>query len=456
MEAPSTDQDGDITLDNFGQQILPIYTQICFGFAITDAQSYPCIIDTLEAALKRLYTQFPWLAGCVVNDEVTESSTGVFKIRIHKEKPRLFVKDLRYDSAFPSMEILRLKRFPIHALDEDFIAPRRTLIDSDDSSLPEVFLVQATQITGGLLLTFLAHHQATDGIGQDHIIRLFSNACRNKEFTEEERSVFSLAARNTIPLLEASSELPSTLNYQIVDKQSDLPSSTSQAVPDCTWAYFSFSQASLEILKSTAVQGCLAKFISTDDALSAFIWKSVTAARLAHLPPTTTSTFARAVDVRSLLSISPLHPGFVQNMTYNTFTFQEVSDIPLGILASHLRSKVDPKTSTLTHDTRALATFLSRTADKSCVSFAATTKGASDIFFSSWAKMKSYEYDFGTELERAEVVRRTKSHKMTEGLMYLMPRSLSGEIGLVICLSEEDMAALRRNSEFLRFAEYVG
>jgi hypothetical protein len=455
MEALSTDQDGDITLDIFGQQILPIYTQICFGFAIKDAQSYSYIIDTLEAALKRLYTQFPWLAGCVANDEVTGGSTGVFKIRIHKEKPRLFVKDLRYDSAFPSMETLQLNRFPIHTLDEDFIAPRRTLIDSDDSSRPEVFLVQATQITGGLLLTFLAHHQAIDGIGQDQIVRLFSKACRNEEFTGEERLVVNLAA-NEIPLLEAFSDLPPALNYQIINNRTSTSQSTSQSAPDCTWAYFSFTQDSLVLLKSTAVQESPNKFISTDDALSAFIWKSVTSARLARLNATTSSTFARAVDVRNLLSISPLHPGFVQNMTYNTFTFQELSDMPLGVLASHLRSNVDPKTSTLAHDTRALATFLSHTADKSCVSFAATINRTSDIFFSSWAKMRSYEYDFGTELGRAEVVSRTKSHNVTEGLTYLMPKSMSGEIGLVACLGEEDIAALRRDSEFSKFAEYVG
>ncbi|KAM0692492.1 hypothetical protein Q7P36_008696 [Cladosporium allicinum] len=448
--------ENDFILDIFGQQILPIYTQICFGFPVTDAQSYSLIIETLEAALERLHTQFPWLAGSVVNDEATENSTGVSKIRIQGEKHLLIVKDLRCGSSFPTMQTLRRKGFPIHAFDEDFIASRRTLMETDDSSSPEVFLVQATLITGGLLLTFLGHHQAMDGIGQDQIIQLFSKACRNEEFTGEERSVVNLAAGNNIPLLEALSELPPALDHQIVDKQNAPLQSTFHPVPDCTWVYFSFSEHSLQALKATAVQDSPANFISTDDALSAFIWKSVTAARLTHVPATTLSTFARAVDVRGLLSISPLHPGFVQNMTYNTFTFQELTDMPLGLLASHLRSKVDPETSTLAHDTRALATYLSRTVDKSCVSFAATMKGASDVFFSSWAKMKSYEYDFGAGLGRAEVVRRTRSNNMTEGLMYLMPKSPSGEIGLVVCLSEEDMAALRRSDQFVQFVLYVG
>jgi hypothetical protein len=69
--------------------------------------------------------------------------------------------------------------------------------------------------------------------------------------------------------------------------------------------------------------------------------------------------------------------------------------------------------------------------------------------------MGVYEYDFGGVLGRAEAVRRSRSH-VTEGLMYLMPRSREGEVGLVVCLSEVDMLALRGDGEFGRFAEWVG
>jgi hypothetical protein len=165
MDEPSTGRNEDILLDIFGQQILPIYTQICFGFPIADARSYPRIIDTLETALEKMYTQFPWLSGRVVNEGATANSTGIFKIRIHQGISHLCVKDLRHDASFPSMEALRLTGFPINALDEDILAPRRTLIDAGDSSSPEVFLVQVTLINGGLLLTFIGHHQAMDGIG---------------------------------------------------------------------------------------------------------------------------------------------------------------------------------------------------------------------------------------------------------------------------------------------------
>ena len=458
MDGPSTIENGGILLDTFGQQTLPIYTQICFGFPLTDAQSYSSVIDNLASASRKLYAEFPWLAGRVVNEGATESSSGLFKIkpRPRGEEARLIVKDRRYDASFPSMGTLREDRFPINALDEDLLAPRRTLMEAGCSA--EVFLVQATMIPGGLFLTFLGHHQAMDGIGQDQVIRLFAKACRGEDFTEEERVVGNLDAGNNIPLLEGFSELPSSiLDHQIISKQKSLLQSQPQKPPDCSWATFSFNKTSLAALKTTATQGLPAgQFISTDDALSAFIWNSVTSVRLPRLSAGKSSTFARAVDVRHILAISPMHPGFVQNMTYNTLAFQELVEMPLGVLASQLRSRVDHETSTLARDTCALATFLSNTSDKCCVSFATSIKGGEDVFFSSWAKMRCYEYEFGSRLGTAEVVRRTKSNNLTEGLMYLMPRAPDGGIGLVVCLSDVDLAALRGEEEFARFAEYIG
>lgn len=456
MDESSASDDGGITLDSFGQQLLPIYTQICFCFPLADPQAYPRVIADLETALETLHAQFPWLAGRVVNEGATATGSGVFKIKSVGEIPRLVVRDLRGDSAFPSMQALRQARFPINALDEDVVAPRKTLISADDAmGPPEVLRVQATLINGGVLLTFLGQHQAMDGIGQDHVIRLFSKACRKEPFTDEERSICNLAtaSNNTIPLLDTPYELPPTVtDHQIVNDQT----SFGRDPPPCSWAYFSFSKTSLAALKATAARTCPpTSFISTDDALSAFVWKSVTSVRLARLGAATPSTFARAVDVRRMLGIPGVHPGFAQNMAYNSFAFGDLVSQPLGVVAGSLRAKVDPETSTLAHDTRALATLLARSEDRSCVSFAASLRGTSDVFFSSWVKMGAYGYDFGGELGKAEAVRRTRSH-VTEGLMYLMPRSREGEVGLVACLSEEDMAALRRDGEFARFAEYVG
>lgn len=448
MDESGTGGRDGIILDVLGQHPLPIYTQICFCFPVDDASTYPQLIKTLEAGLARICAAFPWLGGHVANEGATIGNTGVFKIKDLGGPGHFSVKDIRDDPSIPSYADLRLARFTINALEEGIFAPRKTRIDEYHSSPPDVLLVQATLISGGLVLTFLGQHQAMDGIGQDHIIRLFSKTCRNEGFTTEELHNCNLSKANDIPLLEDPCDLKSKLRHQIIDPQSSKPSSQPQ---ECSWAYFSFSKVSLETLKTMASQDSSSRFISTDDALSAFIWKSVTRARLARFSAATPSTFVRAVDVRKSLGISSMHPGFAQNMAYSTLTFEELAEMSLVSVAARLRSRIDG----VAYDTRVLGTFIAQTEDKSCISFAATLDFTSGIFFASWAKMKAYGYDFGRGLGKAEAVRRTRSH-ITEGLMYLMPKALDGEIGLVVCLNDRDMGMLRKDEGFLRFATYVG
>lgn len=460
-------------IEIFGQQpLLKIYTQICFCFPIADASSHPAIINTLRNGLERLSESFPWVAGKVVNEGSCEGNSGVFKIKTMGKAPRLVVKDLRQDPSIPSMDALRRANFPFSMLDEIIVAPRRTIPGSPDESALDsdpVFLLQANFIKDGLLLTFVGQHNTMDMTGQGQIIHLFSKACRDEKFTNEELSSGNLPRGNLISVLDESYEQGSELAHQI------LKSNPSQSIsddanshltprlpipkppPKCTWTYFSFHPTSLAALKSLATKtiNISSGYISTDDALSAFVWQSVIRARLPRLNPTTESTLARAVDVRQYLDIPRKYPGLVQNMTYRTHTLQKLVEEPLGSVASHLRLAIDPKTSNLRYHSRALATFLSRTPDKNIVSFVATIDLSADIMLSSWAKLDCYEMDFSLGLGKPESVRRPRFNPC-ESLIYLMPRALDGEISLAICLRDEDLERLRADEEFAKYGTYVG
>lgn len=186
------------------------------------------------------------------------------------------------------------------------------------------------------------------------------------------------------------------------------------------------------------------------------MWQSITRARLARLNPTTTSTFARAVDVRPYLHIPPTYPGMMQNMTYHTYTLQNLLSAPLGAIASHLRSAVDPRTSHLAHITRALATILTRATDKSAISLTATLDLSVDIILSSWAKLGyCYELDFNLGLGKPDAVLRPQFPPV-ESLIYLMPRMPDGEIAVAVCLRDEDMERLRADEEVGKYGRYTG
>ena len=142
-------------------------------------------------------------------------------------------------------------------------------------------------------------------------------------------------------------------------------------------------------------------------------------------------------------------------MTYHAYAARELTEAPLGEIASHLRLAVDPKTSDIGYRTRALATLLDRSPDKSVVSVTATMDLSADIMLSSWAKENFYELDFNLGLGKPEAVRRPQFTPVVS-LLYLMPKALDGENAAALCLRDEDMERLREDEYFMKYAAYVG
>nr|A0A4V1DXC4.1 RecName: Full=O-acetyltransferase dmxR13; AltName: Full=Dimeric xanthone biosynthesis cluster protein R13 [Cryptosporiopsis sp. 8999]QCL09104.1 DmxR13 [Cryptosporiopsis sp. 8999] len=453
------DFDLDGHLDILGQQpLLQMYTQICFAFPVADSSSYSAITKTLADGLERLSASFPWVAGHIVNEDSGEGNTGVFKIKPLDKSPSLIVKDFRNDPSFPTMEAIKKAGFPFSMLNEDIIAPRKTLpVRSDTPEISPVLVVQADLITGGLLLVFAGQHNAMDMTGQGQVIHLFSKACRNEPFTSDELVSGNLDRRTLVPLLDDSYKQGHELARQISQPRPP-PSSDGPPPPKLDWTYILFSPTSLAELKSLAQKTITfpSSFISTDDTLSAFVWQAVARSRLPRFDASAKTTCARAVDVRSYLGVPSTYTGLLQNVTYDTFTLQKLVNEPLGSVASALRSGLDPKRpNDLGFSTRALVTVLSRTLDKNTFSFGGTVNPSLDFMVSSWAKLDSYELDFGLGLGKPEGVRRPQFQPL-ESLGFLMPKTQDGEIAFALCLMEEDMKRLRADEEFTKYGVFVG
>ncbi|KAK2046226.1 trichothecene 3-O-acetyltransferase [Colletotrichum somersetense] len=408
------------------------------------------IVGTLTDGLERLTAAFPWIAGQVVNEGASEDSTGVYKMQPGETMPPLVVKDLRDDISSPTMDAMKRANFPCHMLDESIVAARPTItIDPALAGKPEpVFIVQATFIRGGLVLTFLGQHQAMDGIGQGQIIDLLSKACRNEAFTDDEVTAGNLPRHNVIPLLENYQKGPE-VDPMIVS----LPKEPSPPPAASHWAYFDFPASSLSALKSEAMEMVKSGYITTDDALTAFVWQSVSRVRASRLSPDEEIKFGRAVDVRGYLGVYQKYLGIVHNMAYNSASLKNLVSGPLGEVASELRSTVNPEA--LSYSTRAFATMLNRSPDKRAFSFAAKFRLDKDLMLSSWAKLDLYEQDFGLGLGKPESVRRPRFTPV-EGLAYLLPKSREGNVALAICLRDDDMGKLKEDNEWVKYTKYIG
>ncbi|KLU87295.1 trichothecene 3-O-acetyltransferase [Magnaporthiopsis poae ATCC 64411] len=473
----------DVALDILGQQpLLQIYTQITLIFAVPDDTRHEQIVQTLSEGLRRATTSFPWIAGQVVNEGAGNGSTGVFKIKGLAPAPRLVVKDFRHDNAAPSLKDLVDAGFPMSMLDEKLLASRMTLPGNVEGPR-EVLSVQANFVRGGLLLTFAAAHSVVDAVGQAEVMGLISEACRGDGFTADELRIGNLRRDNLVPLLDESYQPGLELRDQVRGTGGTLPPPPPAPGPPpvCSWVYFNFSAESLAGIKDLASQtipaGSPVQFVSTDDALSAFVWKSVARARLPRLLSEAASNderkvkFTRAIDIRTHLGLPPTYPGLMQTLWYHRHGLRRLTEVPLGVLAADLRAPLLPNPETqngvsagdvvpswdVARHARAIMTYVARTSDLSGVSFTATVDPASDLMLSSWAKLGPalYGLDFGLGLGAPVAVRRPRFDPF-ESLAYLMPRAPDGGIALAISLRDEDLERLRADADFAKFVAFVG
>jgi len=293
--------------------------------------------------------------------------------------------------------------------------------------------------------------------GQSHIIDLFSKACRGELFSKEEEQNGNLLEEYIFSLVEDHEA--DTGTETLIHDPPLIPTKvkeTSVSHPNSIWGYFIFPQTALSALKLLALKTVKSGYVSTDDVLSAYVWQSVTRARFPRLDSATTkSTFDRLVDVRKLRSISPNYIGNAVSHVSNTLAAQDIVQEHLGVIASQLRTSLN-SISNISYKTRAATTILNKkTGAKNNAAIARQKVPTTDIKMSSWAKEKCYGFDFGGLLGKPMAVRRPR-FEAWEGLAYLIPKTLDGEIVLALCLREEDLENLKVDSEFGKFGTYIG
>lgn len=460
MGLTSAPSELDVQVDIFGQRWVTIFTQISFCFALTDDHDVERVVDILTKGNDRLSHHFPWLAGQVVHEEGAYGNTGVFKIKPLDATPRMTIKDLRGSARAPSWNALVRSGFDMNDLDEGLVAPRKSNSGRPGETVAEVFQFQATIITGGLILTFLGQHQSMDGTGLAEAIRLFSKGCRLEEFTADELAIGTFSSGKAVPLLGDTWSPGPELHHNIIKQDMSAPgpgSHRNKSIDEKgVWCYFHFPAFALETLKLRAAQTKpdMISYISTDDTLSAFIMQAIGRVRLPHFDNTVDMLCARAVDLRPFLDMPRTHPGFVQSMTYHHIPMSQAATCPLGELAANLRAEIDPKTTKLPYHGRSLATLISRTTERSTVSYLAGFDMSKDVMISSWANQESYKLDFGLGLGLPHAVRRPRFESF-QGLVYLMPKAMAGDIGVAICLNARDMVNLKADAEFTKYTKSI-
>jgi len=438
--------------DPIGYLAHTIYTPLSLFFPWPDADEEANVVNKVENGLRRLSAAVPWLAGQVVRPDKAERP---FIVPLDPNI-RLIIKDYRQDESVPSMDALKSASFPSSLLDGAiFTSLHGAPNQFENGEIYPVFFAQATFIRGGFVLTLAGEHSVLDGQGLGTIIRLFDRACHGQDFMEEELYELNRPRATVVPLLDLATYKPGPELDPLLIPPPPQMSPTPPPQPECSWVYVHFSASSLRDIKSRALESATTSNISTNDAISAFIWQSVSRVRANRSPGAkTTTTFARAVDVRPSLSISPLNPSVLSSHTYSTRCLAEVVNAPLGVLASILREALNPQE--VAYAMRSLVTYISSSPENmSKVRYGAKLDLSFDLFFSSWTRIPSQELDFGLGLGLPEAVRRPRFAPV-QGLMYLMPMKRDGGVDAAICLSDQDLEALRKEDQFAQYGQWIG
>ncbi|SPQ20704.1 f0a33512-b97a-465e-b6ad-25dcae1e0f3e [Thermothielavioides terrestris] len=364
----------------------------------------------------------------------------------------------------PSYEELVGARGPASTLPGELLAPRKAFPESYNETEQDpapVIALQANFVRGGLLLDCAAQHNFVDMSGIEQCYSLLATALRGEPFPSDAIAQGNMDRRNLVPLLQADE--PVLDHGQFVRPGPDnMPPPPAEPESPFSWRYFRFSPAKLAALKAMATPpttetetgaSSAPPYVSTNDALTAFCWQRVIAARLARRQtPEAVAKFCRAVDARRSMGVPAGYMGDLVTIATTTLGFRELAEAPLADIAGRLRRDL---TAVNNRDyVRSFATWIQRTADKTTIAYGGRFNPDTDIGSSSWAHVKLAKVAFGP-LGRPSLIRRPDFVPLRSDI-YFMPQTENGDIDALLCFNQADFDGLMADEMWTAFADYIG
>ncbi|KAL8846762.1 MAG: hypothetical protein Q9221_008168 [Calogaya cf. arnoldii] len=423
-------------------------------FPIQDNSRRSEVIQLLRQASTDLVKAVPILAGQVENHKdastnVQTSGTCRVVPYDHPDGSNVRVKIL---DDFVPYDKLREAQAPATMLDATKLAPMKGLPDLyGDSDETPVFIIQANFIPGGLVVCFTGMHNAMDATGLGQLIKLFATLCRGEELSAADLAVANVdRAKLDFALKPGQTQM----KHPELGHKTDVEAQHKDATkaPASVWSYLHISASKLAELKHEGSRDLTSdsSWVSTNDALTAWLWRVVLRIRSANIDMSKDSVLLRAIGGRRALD--PPMPNYLGNivtcpelkLSIKTVTESSLSKISLS---------VRERTNTINdHYVRSMATLIASEPDKSNLvfGFEAPDRG---LMISSWASAPAYE-DFGKLLGRADFVRRPSSP--WPGMIYIMPKRLDGSLDVAVGLPEDDMLRLKNDDQVKAVATYIG
>ena len=423
------------------------------------------IFETLKSGLAQTIKAIPTVAG-----HVKAAPNPIQKGGMCVSAPFSNVDDIftarNLIESHPEMNYGDLKRrhFPMEAVDPNVVYSLPGFMDAEKP----VFVAQANFIRGGLVLGISLHHSFGDGAALKTILQTWAACCRGEsapstlaQSPQRERLTSSEPGASLDEFPEYTTIPDNIAGYQPEGVEGE-SAELAPMPPQVDSHIFFFSAQKLKELKDIAsIKLESSEWISTSDALSALLWRSITVARhpeSENAAPDETRVLNIPLDGRRLLrKDSSSYMGnmvLFNNATAPLQTLSSSSPPPLSEISRTIRrsiSRIDER-----YMQRALSA-LSSVPDIGKVMMSGGTFGESALTISSWGNLHVDWGDVvGGTSERVRV-----SKIPFSGVCVVLPAGESGErngeangVEVMIGLKSDDMARLMEDSFFTGFAQW--
>lgn len=427
-------------------------------------------VDKAASALKTGYNaakkQIPVLA-CEAVPDVDSKQTGVLKLQRLNDGDieDIVVKDLRAQGAFPLTYMeLKSKNFPVSAFDAEMLC-RRSVWPSAGERLP-VSQVQANFIKGGLILTWCIFHMFGDGASFYTWAKVWAEECRRAQGLEIAEpvqlpeAIFNDRERVMKPSGRNSGSLDNHPEYTL------LPFTPPGAPPkmlssDHRGQIFYFSPAALTSLKAeaspvNATEPSDQQWISTNDALSALLWRTVMVVQspLDSLKGDPVSVFNIAIDGRQRTD-PPVHPStlgcFLEYIAVSAPIRKILGSASLADLAILIRKAIQRADNQFTDD---VITLIDKLEDVDrLVPTAFLDVPGFNCVQTSWVNFELYSLDWGSLLGGKIDSVRAPHVGVINGLQVVLPVLPDGGIEVLVGVEASCLDKLLHEPLWTRFAE---
>ncbi|KAJ4147499.1 hypothetical protein LMH87_002012 [Akanthomyces muscarius] len=422
-----------------------------YCFAVAPDVDKQAIVNQLHLALQSTVHKIPFLGGALV---LPSAKDKPWDVRLVSDgAARLDVQDLSDRQSFA--ELAKFK-FAQHMFPQDIFPPVNDALPP--GSRVSLCRIQATWIDGGLLLVTSVNHTVADGRGVTEIVKIFADAFCKAQLGE----ISAAPATNQEEYVSdrtqslAGSGTPGSVDAYAAWTSAPAITTTKQAkVQSCSRVY-RIDPDALVALKNaaTCTPASAASRLSTNDAISAFIWRSVLLARhrAGLVSANELSHIAQPIDYRAKVGLDGAYHGNVMYMTQGSLPFSELSHPRTGIVtaAQAIRAQVQSASADKFRDMLAHAEYVENRADwRLRIVDDILTSG---LIVTSHFRFPLYDIDFGPAVEggRAKAFRFPARESMI-GTAVIFPRLPDSSCEFMVTEQLSTMNLLAADDMFCQF-----